>query len=63
MDIVAPVVTACVLVGLLWWVIRKSTAGEADSAERAIELVRHWVSKNMSLPMYSESYRIIESSE
>lgn len=35
----------------------------ADDEEHAIAQVKAWVHRTMSLPMYSESYRIIDSRE
>jgi len=34
---------------------------DADEDEHAIAKVRHAIRKEMSLPMYSESYRVISS--
>ncbi len=35
---------------------------EAEDGDRAIELVRAWVGRTMSLPMYAEGYKVAEGS-
>ena len=35
-------------------------AVHADDEEDAIRLVRAWVRRQMTLPMYSESYRVVD---
>lgn len=33
----------------------------ADDSDAAIAMVRHWVRREMTLPMYSDSYKVISS--